>query len=151
MVPLDNYRITLRYHGLEGLSQIGFKRHNVRLDELFPTADEVVLSMKAYFHRLDEAAALMYEVPTTRFGIVASDRRLELAVPDPRGDYTGVIIDVLAQDLSNAHRMMADIEESCDFVRAKTREALDIMEMSADDYQRRLRDSLRLLTNELHR
>jgi hypothetical protein len=151
MVPLDDYRITLRYHGWEGLSQVGFKRYDARLNDLFPTADEVVLSMKAYFQRLDEAAALMYEVPGTRFGIVENEGLLELAVPDPRGDYSGVIIDILARDLSDARLMMADIEEACGFVRARVRDALGIMDMTADDYQRRLQDSLRLLANELRR
>ena len=85
MMDLDGYRLKARYKGLEGLSEIGFKKHEVRLDDLFPTADEVILSMKAYFHRLDEAAALMYEVPDARFGVVDNQGLLELAVPDPGG------------------------------------------------------------------
>jgi hypothetical protein len=151
MVHLDDYRIRVRYKGLEGLSQIGFKKHEVLLDDLFPTADELVLSTRAYFQKLDEAASLMYEVPNVRFGIVENNRLLELAVPDPRGDYTGLIIDVLARDLSNATMMMDDIEKTCGFVRARLRDALGIMEMSEDDYMRRLRDSMRLLANELRR
>ncbi len=150
MIHLDDYRIKVHYKGLEGLSEIGFKKHEVRLDDLFPTADEVILSMKAYFQRLDEAAALMYEVPDARFGVVENQGLLELAVPDPRGDYTGLIVDVLAQDITDAHMMMSDIERTCGFVRAKFGDALGIMAMSQNDYVRRLRDSMRLLANSLH-
>ena len=150
MVPLGGYRIRVHYIGLEGLSEIGFKKHDVRLGDLFPTADEVILSMKAYFQRLDEAAALMYEVPDARFGVVENKGRLELAVPDPRGDYTGLIVDVLAQDVTDAHLMMGDIERTCGFVKARFRDALGIMAMSQNDYVRRLRDSMRLLANALH-
>ncbi len=149
MVPLDGYRIRVRHKGLEGLSEIGFRRHSVRLDDLFPTADELILSMKAYFHRLDQAAALMYEVPDARFGIVENHRLLELAVSDPRGDYTGLIIDVLALDFTDAKMMLHDIENTCGFVKAGFHDALGIMEMSEDDYMRRLRDSMRLLANSL--
>jgi hypothetical protein len=144
----DGYRIKVRYHGLEGLSQTGFVKHEVRLGDLFPTADELILSVKAYFHRLGESAALVYDIPA-RFGIVENDRVLELAVPDPRGDYRGCIIDVLALDIGNAALMMEDIETTCGFVRAQLHDALGIMEMSQDDYMRRLRDSMRLLANEL--
>lgn len=149
MMDLDGYRTRVRYKGLEGLSEIGFKRYDVRLEDLFPTADELILSMKAYFQRLDEAAALMYEVPEARFGVVENNRTLELAVPDPRGDYTGLVIDVLALDVTDTHLMLADIEQTCGFVRAKFRDALDIMAMSQDDYMRRLKDSMRLLANSL--
>ena len=141
----------VRYKGLEGLSEIGFKRFDVRLDDLFPTADGLILSMKAYFQRLDEAAVLMYEVPGTRFGVVEDRRTLELAVPDPRGDYTGLVIDVLALDVTDTHLMLSDIEKTCGFVRARFRDALGIMVMSEDDYVRRLRDSMRLLANSLRR
>jgi hypothetical protein len=150
MIPLDGYRIRVHYKGLEGLSEIGFKKHEVRLDDLFPTADELVLSMKAYFQRLDEAAALMYEVPDARFGVVENKGRLELAVPDPRGDYTGLIVDVLALDVTDAHMMIGDIEKTCGFVKAKFRDALGIMAMPQSDYVRRLKDSMRLLANSLH-
>ncbi len=150
MGHLDGYRIKTRYRGLDGLSEIGFKRYEVRLEDLFPTADEVILSMKAYFQRLDEAAALMYEVPDARFGVVDNNGLLELAVPDPRGDYTGLIIDVLALDVTDAQMMMSDIEKACGFVRASLGDALSIMEMSKSDYVRRLRDSMRLLANSLH-
>jgi hypothetical protein len=150
MGHLEGYRIKTRYKGLDGLSEIGFKKHEVRLEDLFPTADEVILSMKAYFQRLDEAAALMYEVPDARFGVVDNNGVLELAVPDPRGEYTGLIIDVLALDVTDAQMMMTDIERSCGFVRASLRDALGIMEMSQSDYVRRLRDSMRLLANALH-
>ncbi len=150
MGHLDGYRIKTRYKGLDGLSEIGFKKHEVRLADLFPTADEVILSMKAYFQRLDEAAALMYEVPDARFGVVDNNGILELAVPDPRGDYTGLIIDVLALDFTDAQMMMSDIEKTCGFVRASLGDALSIMGMSKSDYVRRLRDSMRLLANSLH-
>ncbi len=150
MMDLDGYRTRVRYKGLEGLSEIGFKRYDVRLEDLFPTADELILSMKAYFHRLDEAAALMYEVPGTRFGVVENKGLLELAVPDVRGDYTGLVIDVLALDVTDTHLMLDDIEKTCGFVRAKFRDAFGIMAMSEDDYMRRLRDSMRLLANSLH-
>ena len=151
MVHLDGYRIRVRYKGLEGLSQIGFKKQDARLEDLFPTADELVLSTKAYFHKLDESAALMYEVPNVRFGVVENNGILELAVPNPRGDYVGLIIDVLALDVTDTQMMMDDIERTCGFVRAKLRDAIGIMEMSEDDYVQRLRDSMRLLANELRR
>lgn len=150
-MDLDGYRLKVHYKGMEGLSEIGFKKHEVRLEDLFPTADELILSMKAYFQRLDEAAVLMYEVPDARFGVVENDGLLELAVPDPRGDYTGLIIDVLALDVTDAQMMMSDIERTCGFVKAKFRDALGIMTMSQSDYVRRLRDSVRLLANSLHR
>ena len=151
MVHLDGYRIRVHYQGLEGLSEIGFKLRQVRLDERFPTADELLVSTKAYFQRLDEAASLLYEVPKARFGIAETNGLLELAVPDHQGDYTGLMIDVLAPDTTNAHLMMEDIEKTCGFVRAKFSDALGIMEMSEDDYMRRLKDSMRLLSNELRR
>jgi hypothetical protein len=151
MDHLDDYRIKVRYKGLEGVSEIGFKKQQVRLDDLFPTADELVLSMKAYFQRLDEAASLMYEVPDVRFGVAESNGLLEMAVPDHQGEYTGMIIDVLARDLSSATMMLDDIEKTCGFVRARLRDALGIMQISEDDYMQRLKDSLRLLANELRR
>ena len=149
MMDLDGYRTRVRYKGLEGLSEIGFKRYDVRLEDLFPTADEVILSMKAYFQRLDEAAALMYEVPDARFGVVENKGLLELAVPDARGEYTGMIIDVLALDVTDTHLMLDDIEKTCGFIQARFRDALGIMTMSQSDYVRRLRDSMRLLANAL--
>jgi hypothetical protein len=151
MVRLDDYRIRVRYKGLEGLSEIGFKKQEVLLGDLFPTADELVLSTRAYFHKLDESASILYEVPDARFGVVENNRFLELAVPNPRGDYMGLIIDVLALDIGDAELMMDDIENTCGFVRARLRDALGIMEMSEADYVRRLRDSMRLLANELRR
>jgi hypothetical protein len=151
MVHLDNYRIRVHYKGLEGLSEIGFKKRQVRLDELFPTADELVVAMKAYFQRLDEAASLLYEIPDARFGVAETNGLLELAVPDHQGNYTGLIIDVLAPDTINAHMILNDIEKTCGFVRAKFSDALGIMEMSEDEYMRRLKDSMRLLSNELRR
>jgi hypothetical protein len=151
MIPLDGYRMQVRYKGLEGLSQIGFKRYEVRLEELFPTDDQLILSTKACFHRLDAAAALLYEVPEARFGVVEDNRRLEMAVPARRGDYTGLIVDVLALDPTDALMMIHDLEQTCGFVRTRFRDALGIMEMSEDDYVRRLRDSMRLLASELRR
>ena len=79
MANLDRYRMTVRYKGLHGLSEIGFKKRDILLEDLFPTADKVVLSMAGSFHKLDEAAALMYEVPDLRFGVAESDHLLELA------------------------------------------------------------------------
>ena len=148
---LDSYGIRLRYHGLEGLSQIGFKKYEDRLADLFPTADELVLSVKAYFYRLDESAAILYELSEARFGIVENDRLLELAVSNPRGEYTGLILDVLALEAQEARMMMDDLEQTCGFIRSRFRDALNIMEMSEDDYLRRLRDSLRLLAHQLRR
>jgi hypothetical protein len=148
---LEGYRVRLHYHGLEGLSQIGFKKCQDRLADLFPTADELVLSVKAYYYRLDESAAILYELSEARFGIVENDRVLELAVPDPRGEYTGLIFDVLALEAEEARMMMDDLEQTCGFIRARLRDALNIMEMSEDDYLRRLRDSLRLLAHHLRR
>ncbi|MCX5643470.1 MAG: hypothetical protein NTZ17_02120 [Phycisphaerae bacterium] len=100
MDHLDDYRIKVRYQDLEGLSQIGFKRHEVRLDDRFSTVDELILSTKAYLHRLDKSAALLYEVPDARFGVAENNGLLELAVADHQGEYTGLIIDVLAPDLA---------------------------------------------------
>ena len=151
MVHLDGYRIRVHYHGLEGLSEIGFRRRQVRLDELFPTADELIVSMKAYYQRLDEAASLVYEVPDVRFGIAESNGLLELAVADRQGEYTGLVIDVLAPDAANAHLMMDDMEKTCGFIRARFSDALGIMVMSEDEYVERLRDSLRLLSQKLRR
>jgi len=151
MIRLDHYRIRVRYKGLEGFSEIGFKKQEVLLGDLFPTADELVLSMRAYFHRLDESASILYEVPGRRFHVVENNQLLELAVPSPRGDYLGLIIDILALDIRDAQMMMDDIEKTCGFVRARLRDAMGIMEMSEDDYTRRLRDSMRLLANELRR
>jgi hypothetical protein len=151
MIHPDDYRIRIQYKGLEGLSQIGFKKDKPLLEDLFPTADEMVLSMKAYFLRLDESAAIVYEVPGTKFGIVENNRVLELAVPNPIGEYQGLILDVLAFNIEEAKRMMDDIEETCEFVQAKVGDALGIMEMSQDDYVQRLRDSVRLLANQLRR
>jgi hypothetical protein len=151
MVHLDGYRIKVHYKGLEGLSEIGFKLRQVQLDKLFPTADELIVSAKAYFQRLDGAASLLYEVPDVRFGVAESHGLLELAVADHQGDYTGLIIDVLAPDTANAHLMMDDIEKTCGFVRAKFADALGIMVMSEDDYMQGLRESMRLLASELRR
>lgn len=151
MIHPDDYRIKVRYQGLGGLSQIGFKKQQARLEDLFPTADELILSMKAYFHKLDESAAILYEIPDLRFGVVENDGLLELAVPDPRGEYSGMIIDILAREVRDAELMMEDIEQACGFVRARFRDAMGIMEMSEDDYVRRLRDSMRLLAGQLRR
>jgi hypothetical protein len=149
MVPLDRYRIRVRYKGLEGLSEMGFKRREVLVADLFPTADELILSMKAYFHRVDGSASIIYEVPGTRFNVAEDHQFLELAVPAAQGDYIGLIIDTLALDVSEAGLMMEDIETTCGLVRARFGDALGIMEMSEDDYVHRLRDSMRLLANEL--
>ena len=149
MIDLDRYRIRVGYKGLEGLSEIGFRRREALLGDLFPTADEVLLSMKGFFHKLGESASIIYEIPDTRFGVVENNHLLELAVPDPRGDYVGMIIDILAHDISDAHLMMDDIEKTCGFIRARLRDAMGIMEMSEDDYMERLRYSVRLLANEL--
>ncbi len=70
MLHLDRYRMRIRYRGLDGLSEIGFKKQEVMLEDLFPTADRLVLSMKAYFQRLEGAASILYEIPESRFGVV---------------------------------------------------------------------------------
>jgi len=150
MIDLNRYRLKIQYHGLEGYSEIGFKKRKAVLDDLFPTADELILSMKAYFLKLDQAAAIIYEVPDLSFDVVESDRILELAVPNPHGESMGIAIDVLATDGQNARMMLNDIETTCGLVRAKLRDAMQVMEMSEDDYVGRLRDSMNLLTHELH-
>ncbi len=149
MIHLDRYRVRIQYKGLEGFSEIGFKRHDVLLADLFPTADELILAMKAYFHKLDQSASIIYLVPDARFEVVESNRLLEVAVPDSRGDYSGLIIDVLARGLEDAQLMMDDIEATCGFVRARLGDAMGIMGMSEDDYIQRLRDSMKLLANKL--
>ncbi len=151
MVPLDRYRFKVRYQGLDGLSEMGFKRREALVPDLFPTADELILSMKAFFHRVDGAAAIIYEVPGTRFNVAEDHQLLELAVPAAQGDYIGVIIDILARDTAEAGTMMEDIETACGLVRAKFRDALQIMEISEEDYVRRLRESMELLATELRR
>jgi hypothetical protein len=149
MIDLDRYRLKIQYKGLEGFSEIGFKKRAALLEDLFPTADGLILSIKAYFHKLDQSASIIYEVPDMRFQVVENNRVLEVAVPDPRGDCMGIIIDVLALDIANAHLMMDDIERACGFVRAKLRDGMGIMEISEADYVQRLRDSMKLLANEL--
>ena len=151
MAHLDGYTIRAQYKGLQGLSRIGFKKQQVLLDDLFPTADEIVLSMQACFHRLDESASIMYEIPDKRFTVVEDNRLLDLAVPDPRGDYVGFIVDVLALDIREAKMMMADIESTCGLVKARIREAMEIMEISEADYMRRLRESMRFMASQLRR
>jgi len=121
------------------------------LSELFPTADEVVLSMAGCFWKLDAAAAVLYEVPDLRFEVVETDHVVELAVPNPSGDYTGLIVDVLAINREGARMMLDDIETACGFVKAKLRDAMRMMEMSEEDCLERLKDSMKLLANELHR
>jgi len=151
MANLDRYRMGVAYRGLHGLSEMGFKKRETRLDDLFPTADEVVLSLAGYFWKLDEAGAVIYEVPDLRFEVVAEGGVLELALANPSGDYTGLIIDVLALDGKDAQMMIEDIETACGFVKAKLRDGMRVMEMSEDDCLERLRDSMRLLANELPR
>jgi len=141
----------VRYKGLEGLSEVGFKKRETRLADLFPTADEIVLSIAGCFYRLGESAAVISEVPEQRFEVVETNRVLDLAMPDPKGDYVGLIIDVLARDAANAEMMMADVEGTCGFVRARLREALGIMDISEAEDLQRLRDSLRLIATELNK
>ena len=151
MANLEHYRMKVQYKGLPGLSEIGFKKRTTRLADLFPTADDVVLSIAGCFYRLDESGAVISEVPDFRFDVVDTDRVLELAVPNPHGDYVGLIIDILARDMQEAEAMLADVETACGFVRARLREGLGIMEMSEDDYIQRLRDGLRLMAGALSR
>lgn len=151
MADFDRYRMRVKYKDFAGLSGCGFRNRATRLEDLFPTADEVVLAMKGCFHKLGGSASIIYEVPGMRFDVAESDRVLELAVPNPKGDYVGVIIDVLALDVHHAHGMMDDIEASCQIVPAKLSEVMGILEMSQEDYIQRLRDSVRFLTTELHR
>jgi len=107
--------------------------------------------MEACFHRLDESASVMYEISSKRFSVVEDNGRLEMAVPDPKGDYAGFIIDVLAVDVREAKMMMDDIKKTCGFVRARVCDAIGIMEMSEDDYLRRMRGSMKFLASQLHR
>lgn len=151
MANLDRYRVGVAYKGLHGLSEMGFKKRKTLLSELFPTADEVVLSMAGCFWKLDAAAAVLYEVPDLRFEVVETDHVVELAVPNPSGDYTGLIVDVLAINREGARMMLDDIETACGFVKAKLRDAMRMMEMSEEDCLERLKDSMKLLANELHR
>jgi hypothetical protein len=151
MANLDRYRLGVAYKGLRGLSEMGFKQRKTLLSELFPTADEVILSLAGYFWKLDEAAAVLYEVPDLRFEVVETDHVVELAVPNPSGDYTGLIVDVLAIDAEGARTMLDDIETTCGLVKAKLRDAMRMMEMSEEDCLERLKDSMKLLANELRR
>ena len=151
MLQVDHYRMRVQYHGLDGLSEIGFKKRDATMEDLFPTADRLILSMKAYFHKLGGSASIMYEVPDARFGVVEDHHILEVAVPHPRGEYIGIIVDVLGLDLESAKRMLGDIEKTCGLVRARFREVMGVLEMSEGDYIHRLQDSMRLLANELHR
>jgi hypothetical protein len=151
MANLDRYRMSVRYREMYGLSAMGFKPRETPLADLFPTADEVMLSMTACFWRLDESAALMYEVPGQRFEVVAEDRQLELALPNPNGEFVALIVDVLAHDGQEAQIMLEDIETTCEFVPAKLRDALAITEIPEDEYLDRLKESMRLLANELSR
>ena len=146
MTNLEHYRMRVRYKGLEGLSEIGFKKRETLLDELFPTADEQI---NACFYKLDKAAAVISEVPDERFEVVETDRVLDLAMSDPKGDYVGLIIDVLGRDIRDAEAMMADIEATCGFVRTRRGEALRIMELSEAEALQRLKDSLKLIATEL--
>ena len=151
MGNLDRYRMGVGYGGLYGLSEMGFKKRQTRLSDLFPTADEVILSLAGCFWKLDKAAAVIYEVPDLRFEVVATDQVLELAVPNPSGDYAGLIIDVLAEDKESAHLMIEDIEITSAFVKTKLRDALRVMEMSEEECLDRLKDSMKLLGNRLRR
>jgi hypothetical protein len=151
MPNLDRYRMPVRYKGLHGLSEIGFKKRELLLGDLFPTADEIVFSIAGYFYRLDQSAALIYEIPGLRLDVIETDRVLELALEDPKGSYVGLIIDVLARDAKDAEWMMEDIETTCGFVRARLRDAMGIMDISEEDHIQRLRESLRLLATDLGR
>ena len=151
MPDLDRYRMTVGYKGLHGVSEIGFKKRSIALSEVFPTADEVVLSIAGVYWRVGEAAAIVYELPDLRFEVVETDRRLDLAVPDPQGDYCGLIIDILACDAEQLKAMVEDVERACGFVRSKLRQAMQVMEISEPDYLGRLRDSLHLLAHKLGR
>lgn len=151
MANLNCHTVRAQYKGLEAFSEIGFKKKEVVLGDLFPTADEIVLSMEGCFHRLDESASVMYELSGKRFSVVEDDGRLEMAVPDPKGDYTGFIIDVLAVDSREAKMMLDDIKRTCGFIRARVCDAIGIMEISEGDYIRRMRDSMKFLAGQLHR
>ena len=151
MANLDRYRMGVAYKGFHGLSEMGFKKREVRLDDVFPTADEVVLALAGYFWKVDGAAAVIYEVPDLRFEVVAEGGVLDLALANPNGDYTAVIIDVLARDNEEARMMAEDIETAMGLVKAKLRDALRVTEISEDECIERLRDSMKLLANQLRR
>jgi hypothetical protein len=114
MGHLDGYRIKTRYKGLDGFSEIGFKKHEVRLDDLFPTADELVLSMKAYFYRLDEAAAA--PCMRSRCPVWRSRTAGFWSWRCRTRGLRRLIVDVLAL-MSPMQMMMSDIEKTCGFVR----------------------------------
>ena len=151
MANLERYRMRLLYKGIEGLAEIGFKKRDALLPDLFPTADEIVLSIAGCFYRLDQAAAIISEIPEQRFEVVETGRVLELALPDPKGDYVGLIVNVLAGDRQSAESMLADVEATCGFVRARMREALGIMEITEAEYLQRLKEDLKLMATELKR
>lgn len=151
MANFECYRMRLQYKGLEGLSGSGFKKKKTSLDDLFPTADKIVLSMEGYFQKLGESASIIYEVPGIRFDVVDNGRVLELAMANPKGDYVAVMIDVLSLDVQEARMMMGDIEEACGIVWAKLSEVMRIMEMPEEDYLQRARESMRLLADKLRR
>jgi hypothetical protein len=151
MANLDRYRMSVRYHGMYGLSTMGFKDRKTPLAELFPTADEVMLSMTGLFWRLDESAAMVYELADQRFEVIVEDGDFELALPNPNGEFVPLIVDVLARDLEEARLMMDDIETTCGLIRAKLRDTLGVTETSEDDYLDRLKESTRLLATELSR
>ena len=151
MTNFDRLRMRVTYKGLDGLSACGFRSREVPLGELFPTADEVVLTMAGCFHKLGEAATVIYEVPDKRFDVASTDGVLDLAVSNPKGDHIGVIIDVLALDIHAAEGMMDDVTETCEIVPIKLSDAMGIMDIEEEDYLDRLRDSMRLLHTELRR
>jgi hypothetical protein len=151
MLDFDLHRMKVGYHGLAGLSEIGFRNHTTAVADLFPTADEVVLSMRGYFCKWEQSASIVYEVPDLRFDVAESEHVLELAVPNPKGQSTGVIIDILALDPRDAAMTMQEIEAACGFIRARLSDAMRIMEISERDYLQRLKSSVRLLENQLRR
>lgn len=151
MANLDRYRMSVRYREMCGLSAMGFKERTTPLVDLFPTADTVMLSMTGCFWRLDESAAMMYELSDLRLEVVVEDGELELALPNPNGQFVPLIVDVLAHDGQEAQMMLEDIEATCGFVPAKLRDALAITEIPEDDYLERLKESMKLLANELRR
>ncbi len=151
MANFERYRLRVKYDGFKGLSGCGFRKRQPPLSELFPTSDEIVLGMRGCLHKVARAASIIYEVPDLRFDVVDANHVLELAVPDSKGQYFAMIVDVLAQDFDGAKRMLNDIEVACRIVRAKHSEVIGITESSKDDTLERLKESMELLAAELRK
>jgi hypothetical protein len=149
MSYLDHQRLRVRYGGLFGLSASGFRRRNPGIAELFPTADEVMLTLEGYYHKVGGSACILYEVPEMRFDVAEEGGELELALPNPKGGFVAVIIDVLASAPHEAETMLDDLFDTCGVVRAKPASVTAIVGLSPDDYMQRLKASMHFLATKL--